>query len=230
MANYLTAGWETFYFIITPRELKTVLEGMHLLHIQSRVPAEYTETPMEEYLEYYQDLYEKRVTGRPITPADLWLFHDIGVAGTLDRHGYGEPFEIDGGVYRKSDFDEPTAYISHFPMYCERFNPEKPKLCLTVIDPTRGWYEENTVGLELVYPKKIQYPDGDDYTDLESTQELPSYQDFLTLKKRIQAITKPLRVMMLDREVRTRVRVSPAALEDLDKFPFFRNNPVRVIK
>lgn len=230
MSKYLTAGWEKFYFIVTPRELKTVLEGMHLLYMQSRVPADYTETPLDEYLEYYQDLYEKRVTGQTITTADMWLFHDIGVAGTLDRHGYSEPFEIDGTVYRKSDFEEPTAYISHFPMYCERFNPEKPKLTLTVMVPTRGWYEENTVGLELFYPKKIQYPVDGDWTDLESTKDLVSYQDFLLLKKRIQSITKPLRVMMLDREVRTRVRVSPAALDDLDKFPFFRNNPVRVIK
>ena len=86
------------------------------------------------------------------------------------------------------------------------------------------------MGLELLYPKKIQYPADGDWTDLESTKALPSYQDFLLLKQRIHAITKPLRVMMQDREVRTRIRVSPAALEDLEKFPFFRNNPVRVIR
>lgn len=230
MSKYLTAGWETVYFIVTPRELKTVLEGMHLLQIQSRVTADYRETPMEDYLEYYQDLYEKRVTGQPITTADMWLFRHIGVAGTLDRHGYGEPFEIDGEMYRISAFEEPTAYISHFPMYCFGLDGDRPQLTMTMIVPTRGWLEENTVGLELVYPKKIQYPVDGDWTDLESTKDLASYQDFLLLKKRIHGITKPLRVMMAERELRTRVRVSPAALEDLEKFPFFCNNPVRVIR
>lgn len=230
MPKYLTAGWETVYFIVTPRELKTVLDGMHLLHIQSRVPADYRETPLEDYLEYYQDLYEKRVTGQPITTVDLWLFHDIGVTAALDRHGYGETFAIDGETYRMPAFDEPTPYISHFPMYCFDLDGKKPQLTMTMIVPTKGWLEENTVGLELLYPKKIQYPADGDWTDLESTKALPSYQDFLLLKQRIHAITKPLRVMMQDREVRTRIRVSPAALEDLEKFPFFRNNPVRVIR
>lgn len=230
MAKYLTAGWETLYFIVTPRELKTVLEGMHLLHIASRVPADYQETPLEDYLESYQDLYEKRVTGNQILWTDLMDFHSIGAAGTLDRHSYGEPFESDGAMYRIPAFEEPCAAISHFPLCCDGLGGEKPKLTMTVIMPTRGWYEENTVGLELFYPKKIQYPVEGDWTDLESTHDLPSYQDFLLLKKRIQAITKPLRVMLLDRQVRTRIRVSPTALEDLDKFPFFRNNPVCVIR
>ena len=230
MAKYLTAGWETVYFIITPRELKTVLEGMHLLEVSSPVPVTYTETPHDEYLEYYQNLYEKRAAGQLVTTADMWEFHSIGVAGTLERHGYGTPFERDGAVYRLHDFEEPCAAIGHFPMCCCGLDGDKPVLSLTTIMPMRGWYDENTVGLELFYPKKIRYPVGEDWTDLESTRDLASYQDFLLLKKRIQAITKPLRVMMLDREIRTRVRVSPMALEDLEKFSFFRNNPVTVKK
>lgn len=230
MAKYLTAGWETLYFIVTPRELNTVLEGMHLLDIASRVPAGYTETPLEDYLEYYQDLYEKRVTGQPILPAELLLFHDIGVAGTPERHGYGEPIAIDGGVYRLPAFEEPCAAISHFPLYCDGLGGDKPRLTMTVMVPAKGWYEENAVGLMLYYPKKIQYPVDGEWTDLKSTEDLASCQDFLLLKKRIQSITRPLRVMMQDRQVRTRIRVSAAALEDLEKFPFFRNNPVRVIK
>lgn len=180
MSKYLTYGWETVYFIVTPRELKTVLEGMHLLFVQSRVYADYTETPLEDYLEYYQDLYEKRVTGQMISTADMWHFHDIGVAGNLERHGYGEPFELDGAVYRKNDFEEPTAFISHFPMCCCGLDSDKPVLSLTTMEPTRGWYERNTVGLMLFYPKKIQYPVDEDWTDLQSTKDLASYQDFLT--------------------------------------------------
>ena len=50
------------------------------------------------------------------------------------------------------------------------------------------------------------------------------------LRDRIKAITKPLRVCMEDREVRPRVRISQAALEDVENFWFFRNHPVRVVK
>ena len=49
------------------------------------------------------------------------------------------------------------------------------------------------------------------------------------LKKRIQAITKPLKVEMESREVRTKIRVSPAMKERLAAFYFFRNNSVKIV-
>lgn len=227
MSKYLTYGWEKLYFILTPRELAAVLEGMHLLVVQTRVPDGYVETPHEVYLDDYRHIYGKLAAGRWLTKAEIWHFESIGVVSSLETHGYSASRERDGQRIRATEFDEPAAILTHFPMHCHGLDTEKPMLTVSVHPDC---FPEKTVGLALHFPQKIQYPVDGDWTDLQSTKDLASYQDFLLLKKRIQSITKPLRVMMMDREVRTRVRVSPAALEDLDKFPFFRNNPVSVIR
>lgn len=82
----------------------------------------------------------------------------------------------------------------------------------------------------MFFPKWIQYTQRGDYSPLQTTTELASYQDLLILRDRIKVTTKPLRLSMMGKEIKPRVRISRSALEDLEHFWFLKENKIQVIK
>ena len=227
MGKYLIAGWEHYAFIVTPCELEAILQDMHLLIVTHHVPKGYRETPLSDFVADYSAIYEKLRTGKQVTSRDVWSYLEIGVASTLDKYAYGRLHTYRGEEYLSRDFEEPCAMIGRFPMHLLRGKDGKTSLTITFgVD----CFPEKMVGLELLVPKLIQFPTEEGYEPLHSTREMDAYRDFLLLRDRIKAITKPLRVRIEDREVRPRVRISEAALGDIGNFWFFRNNPVYPVK
>ena len=226
MAQYLTTGWESFAFIVTPAELEQVISDMHLLITSTHVPYDYTETPLGRYIDDYKMIYQKLITGQKVTISDIGNFIEIGITQSLEVHKYGQLHTYRGKKYLSKDFDEPCAILRLFPMYLNASKDDKPSL---TIRASSIQFPENTVGLELLFPKSIQYPCGKDYSPLEPTKSLVSYQDYLILRDRIKTITKPLRLIYQDEEFRPRVRISKEALHDIDRFRFLQQNDIRAI-
>ena len=227
MPKYLTSGWERFSFIVTPSELEEIIKDFHLLIISRHVPYGYRETPPQEYLEDYRNIYTKLATGRQVTNRDIWNFVEIGIAGSLETHTYGNLHTYQGTQYQSADFDEPCAVLRHFPLYLSAAKDGKPSLSISA---SSIQYPEKTVGLELLFPKQIQYPCGEGYSSLQATKDLASYQDFELLRNRIKGFTKPLRLMVSGKEVRPRVRISRNALKDIDSFWFLQKNQIYAIQ
>ena len=225
MSKYLTTGWEKFYFIVTPAELEAVLTDMHLLIVTRHVPSGYQETPLQEYIADYQQFYRKMASGQKTDGKRE--FHTIGATRSLENHPYGRLHMLRGVPYQLTDFDEPCPIIGYFPFYLYTSVQDKPTLTISC---STSQFPENTVGLELFFPKWIQYTQGEDYSPLQTTTELASYQDFLAIRDRIKAITKPLRISVMGKEIKPRVRISRSALEDLEHFWFLKEHKIQVIK
>ena len=226
-SKYLTTGWEKFSFIVTPAELEVVLQDMHMLITGRHVPDGYRETPISEYIADYSRFYSKLISGQQVVRDDIGHFTEIGIAQTLDTHSYSHTHTHHGAKYLLTDFDEPCALISHFPMHI--YTTSTGKVTLT-ISASASQFPEKVVGLVLLFPKQIQFAHGDYYTPLQSTKDLVSYQDFLTVRDRIKSITKPLRFILTGKEIRPQIRISQNALKDIGQSQLFQGNDMHIVK
>ena len=57
MSDYYSQGYYTFHFLITPNELENLLQPYHMIITNAHVPADYTESPISEYIELYRQLF-----------------------------------------------------------------------------------------------------------------------------------------------------------------------------
>lgn len=227
MTKYITSGWETFSFIITPSELEAVLQDMHLLIVNRHVPQGYRETPLAVYIEDYSRIYSKLRAGKEVVSRDIWNFWEIGVAGALAQYPYGNLHTYCGEPYVSADFEEPCAIMKHFPLY---FYTAKDGKTYLTIHASSIQFPEKTVGLALSFPKQVRYTAEGEDAPYRSTKDLTAYQDYLRIRDRVKAITNPLRLSNGEKEFRPRVRISPDALEHIDAFWFLQTNHVRAIK
>lgn len=220
MSNRTVSGLERFYFIITPEELRNCLADFHLVISTTHVPIDYTESSLDEYVNIQTQLFGKLAKGEKLIWKEHWkLFESMSLTTDLTRCGYDGVHKYQGKLYKSSSFDVPCPHLQAFVFYVAEHDDGEFNIVKTC---SESQFPENTVGFELFYPKKVMFNDD----EWESTKKLVSYQDFLLLKNRIQAITKPLTFSMKGKKVRPGVQVSEQALLSVPNFYFFKNNPV----
>lgn len=226
MRNYLVAGWERSQFIITPSELENCLTDFHLVIHNAHVPIDYVESSMQEYISRYRELFDLLTAGQKL----IWkqhypLLETRGLTTDLARCDYGRVHEYQGSMYKSADYDEPCAVLAPFTLNILNDGNGKSSISTKV---SYLQYPEYTVGLELSYPKKIQYQYDrtEGYEPLRSTKDLEAYHDFDLLKERIQKITGSFSFSLNGKKVRTRVRISGQALQSVYQFYFFRENNI----
>lgn len=103
----------------------------------------------------------------------------------------------------------------------------------TYLELCRELFGRLAAGERLV--RKTHYPLLRDpgtgaYGPLQSVEGLGAYQDFLLLKGRIQALTRPLTLFVDGSRVRTRVRISEAARAAAGGFWFFQQEGISLYR
>lgn len=226
MAKWLVSGWTIYPFLVTPEEWARCLAGFHCVIHNAHVPQGYRESSREAYLDLCRKLFDLLAAGEKL----VWKTHyplleTQGLTTDLGRCRYGHPHQYQGEPWQRADFDEPCVSAAPFTL-----TPLRDKNGKTIVSTRISYsqYPENVLGWEISYPKKIQFwdPGAGDYGPLRSVEGLDAYQDFLLLKGRIQAITRPLALSVDGREVRTRVRISEAAQAAAGGFRLFQQEGI----
>ncbi len=224
--SFLVQGWNVFSFLITPEELREILREYHLVINNAHVLLDYTESPLEEYIDIYSKLYCLFTSGEKIVwERDHSLFVHRGVTSNLAKCQYGRVHEYEGWQYKSAEFDEPVVNLA--PFVLNIYKDSKQKWCCLA----KGSYllnPEKFMGIQLQFPKKIQYENEGVYEELKSTNYLEHYQVYVDLKNIINKMTKVLVVQVEKEAVKTNIRVSEGAKEDLCRSHFFKNNNVSV--
>ena len=88
---------------------------------------------------------------------------------------------------------------------------------------------DKIMGLQLVYPKMIQYRQNSGYEALRSTRELAGYQVYENLKKAVAKQTKSLYVMNGGEKIKTNVRVSAEAKKQLPGVLLFKSDEFVIV-
>lgn len=230
MVKWLVSGWTIAPFLVTPEEWARCLTGFHCVIHNAHVPQGYRESPQETYLELCRELFGRLAAGEKL----IWETHYPllcvqGLTTDLGRCRYGHPHLYQGELWQRADFDQPCVSAAPFTLTPMRDRDGKAVLSTRV---SYTQYPENVMGWEISYPKKIQFQDPGTgaYGPLQSVEGLGAYQDFLLLKGRIQAITRPLTLFVDGRQVRTRVRISEAARAAAGGFWFFQQEGISLYR
>ena len=218
--QYFRLTTKKFHFIVTPAELRQLLNGFHHVAFTHGVEPGYVESDPNEFFSTYETLYRKLKNGDKLLNRDD---HQLVYFPTaITQH-------LENCVYRPGklrwipDFPEPCP---HFDTFC--FLPWKDQLS-TAFAPHCN--PENICGLCLYFDSKVEFTDANskhapgvaDYTELDDYE---AYEQLLT---RIKAITKPLKLDWNGKVRRTAVRVSPEARKDLENFYFIRSNSITIL-
>ena len=219
--EYSVKNRDDFLFCITPEELVQVMNDLHLVRYSGIVPENYRETPVSDYAVLYGSLLEYLKTD-----GQEGAFRVVGLdcINLVRKLPDGEYTDIQ--AYREEVRREPRMMIGPFSLKCW------PVAGKTTLSTSFNCWDDslNVVGLKFMCPKTILYRQPDGYSEPVSTSDMNCWKEYQTLRKRVQAITKPLMAELEGRVVRTKIRVSPQMLERLGDFWFFRNHSVRILK
>ena len=219
---YFPKGWNIFNFIITPDELREVFGGFHHVIYNRRVADSYTESDPSDFFESYKMLYEKLSTGyRFIRKDDRQYFEGIhiGLSDDLSKCAYGEPYEKDTEWYKSSNFLEPCVGVSPLAFFLSK---EEKTLSIKGLYTS---YPEYTVGLSIMYPKKvIFYKQNNEVERTVDCIDIDTYKVYQEIMRRIKAISKSLRFTSECKEFKPSVKISNYALNDFSNFYFYKEN------
>jgi len=92
----MAMGWQSCSFFITPKELQTAFEPFKLVINNACVPIDYTNTPVEEFLENYSAVYKRLIEGEVLTQKYAGLLKQIAITSNLSYIEFGMEHELDG--------------------------------------------------------------------------------------------------------------------------------------
>lgn len=221
--SYSVKGWNVFNFIITPEELRTILKPYHLVIDNAHVSLDYSESPIEEYIDMYRELFERLSNGEKL----LWKQHNHlmehrGVTSDMSICKFGKVHKYEGLNYKMPMFEEPLVDL--IPYTFSVFKDSKGKLnistsCSYTLNP------ELIVGVGIYYPKAIIREGEEEFVN---SHGLNGSIDFHDIKKSIMAITKPLTIIKDGEVKRTNLHVSSEVKDCLRNFYAIKCNEIEI--
>lgn len=218
--QYFESKVKKHYFIITPSELRQIMEGFHHVVVNSGVSDNYTESDPNDFLSNYNALYRRLGSGEKLVWKRDFLIASIstGITDHLENCFYKPTSKLS-----IPDFSEPCPYMETF---CFFINNNQLSVSFSVTQ-----FPENICGLCLSFPgyvtyKKAHKQQADGTID---SKELADFETYEVILSRIRKITKILKLEIKGNIRRTNVRVSNAAKTDLQNFHFIATNKIRVI-
>ncbi len=214
-SNYFVRSNKKFHFLITPDELRTVLSDVHFVVDNTGVRG-YTESDPSVFLNKYEELYKRLANGdKLIWEYDYAIINlSTGITRFLENIQYtpSTGLSIPG-------FIEPRADIEPFGFFMMKNGQLSTAFYI-------GQIAENTIGLRLCFPSKVEYEVTTDkhQAGIVMCDDLDDNKTYQEIVERIKAITKPLNLMIQNKKYRTAVRVSEQAKRDLASFYFCKSS------
>ncbi len=212
--QYYELARKKLNFIVTPDELREILKGFHHVVVNTGVPKNYAASDPDEFFAAYERLYQNLKNDKKVTDIGN-VCCSVGITAHIENCLYTPTSKLS-----VPDFTEPCPIIEPF--------------CLI---PFRGTlstsfsvvqYPENTCGLCLIFPTKIEYGTATDKhpAGIVMQDDLDDLETYQTVVSRIKTITKPLQLNYDGKSHRTSVRISFEAKRDIEKFHFVTSNDI----
>lgn len=199
-------GWLKFLFVVEPEVLRdalTITKAV-LVVTNSRVPAEYESTPLDEYAETYTRYLEATLESGEAAQKAAMATH-MGLAASLNRFS---PKPCPDSRYRVMNSDEPVVNLSPLTLH---FDAQRGQLCTNVMSNIY-------FGVEMSFPRVISLG-RDKHEILYETRRFPTYDIFKSAKSHIQKLTKPCKIRSPSRLHRTKIRITEAMHERMKCHP-----------
>ena len=193
-------GWHTFLFALTVDELDRVLRSRDLFVVitNARVPADYSCTPLDEFLRAYEDYLAAMPTEVEI-PRKLAGEIHTSLAASL---AIFNPKPCPDTAYKIMNPTEPVVNLAPVPV-----SYHNDKLSTATMSKV-------SLGIEMTFPKFVSF-ERDDFETLHPTEPFDNHRLFTDLRSCITGMTGPCVIRSPARRHRTRIRVTPAMREQL---------------
>lgn len=220
-------GWQSCPFLVTPDELKTAFEPFRLVINNACVPIDYTDTPVEEFLENYSALYERLIGGGVIAhKTEGKLLSHIAITSHLSDLKFGMEHEIGGKMVKAVIADKKISPLPYLAPFTFNMYTENNKLYVSTRYSYLA-YTESVLGYEIIFRKFSQ--SDVEYFGLASEKEFKTYPDYALFKKTIMKMTKPLIVQKNGIVKRTAVRVSDEVRQYLPDFYCIKSKEIEIL-
>lgn len=197
------------HVIVTPDELRKILEGFHHVTVGKGVPKNYTRSDPEHLFARYETLYQMLCNGEKLTMQQHHplLFEATGITAHLENCTYKPMSERS-----VPDFAEPCPWLEPF---CIFMYKEQLSTSFAVTQ-----FPEYVCGVGLYFPMRVIYPTDTPRHPMGVVDgtEMADFAAYQTLCERIKVRTRPLSVMLNGKQRRTAIRISDAAKADFRKF------------
>jgi hypothetical protein len=199
-------GWLKFLFVVDADVLREVLIATKavLVITNSRIPADYEETPLDEYIAAFSRYLEATLESAEAAQK-AGMATCIGMAASLDRFS---PRPCPDSRYKLMNCDEPVVNLTPLTLY---FDARRGQLCTNVMS---NLY----FGAEMSFPRVFSL-DRERHEVLHETRQVPTYGIFEGVKSRIQKVTKPCKIRSPSREHRTQIRITEPMHERMKRHP-----------
>ena len=218
-------GCLSFLFLFTPEELQTAFEPFNLVIHNACVPIDYTNTPVEEFLENYSALYERLIAGEVLTGKYTGLLKQIAITSSLSNIEFGMEHELDGQWVKAviNHRQSPLPYLAPF-----TFNTyqENGKLYVSTRYSYLA-YSDSIFGYEINFPKFSQ--SDINYYGIASEKEFKAYPDYELFRKSIMKITVPFSFNLNGVIKKTSIRISPEVKTHLPDLRCIKSKGIEVL-
>ena len=218
--QYYALAHTKHHFIVTPDELRLLLQDCHHVVMTTGVSEDYIESDPNAFYGMYDSLYQKLRNGKKLIWDHDYLIADFstGVTRYLENCLY-KP----GKERRIPDFLEPCPWIGTF---CFLIWKEQLSTAFSVRQ-----FPENICGLCLYYPSKVEYwEDNVKHTrGIARGVDFDDFQTYEMLLAKIRKMTKPLKLEWNDKVRTTKIRVSEKAKKDIGQFHFIASNGIKIL-
>jgi hypothetical protein len=186
-------GWYKFQFAVTPNEMSDVLRSQNpfVVNTNTRVPIDYSYTPLDEYLNSYQQYVDAMVN----TVEVPWQFCSSISRGLATSLTVFESKACPDPAYKLMNPVEPVINLGPVPI--SYFNK---KLSSKVVS-------EICFGIEMTFPRVVSF-DKDGYEALYPTDSFETYKLFTELCSLITKMTKRCVFRSRLQQHRTKIRIS----------------------
>lgn len=207
------------HFIITPDELRSVLQGMHHVSLNG-VARNYIESDPDQFFRTYEKLYSKLKNGdKLIWEQDYQIAaFSTGITKNLENCRY----EAAKRLYVPA-FMEPCVMFETFCFFL--YNSS-----LSVsFSPTQ--FPENVMGLCLFFPKTVEYTQETEKHNagIVSGEALDDYETYQHILSQIRNITEPLKLKIGEKLHRSKVRISQQAKAELSDAYFIIKHQAQIL-
>lgn len=201
-------------FVITPEELKNVLEPFSLFIGDTHVPIKYKYTPTREFIEIYSEMYDKLSRGERIEFQKHYsIMKNYFITTNIDSVIFGKEHEYEGKIYK--------MYIGTsrgYAPYLAPFSFSAREEYGSIIVSTRESYiieRASVMGFQLAFPKEIE--------------TMESHSDIIVFKKRLKDITAPLKFKLNSIYKKTNIFVSKEVKDILDRFYCINRREIEIL-
>ena len=220
MKYYPIGGWNTCKFIVTPQELKDILRSFHFVEFCRRVPADYVETDIANYVNYYEEFYRLLISGHKFNLREDHFITKllIGITNDLSKCTYNPSFQDkkDKQWYKTPDFIEPCVGINIFALQLDEGQKLQSKFSYLQ-------FPENIMGIQFEFPKKV-YLEQKEKCE-KKFNELETYNEvYQVIIERIKHLCRNLVITIGEYVHRTNIKISTSAFKDIRNAFFIMEN------